>query len=251
MSDEEMTVPEGYAMALTGLINAAYTVLVKGNFGGQFRIQLTDVAKPDPGAPPGHGSIVRELCTYKQATAVETTTAIAMSLDPEGYCEGLARPWNCEYEGGRIRLDNTLELQGFLEHEDERALILVDQHDRTKALSALNIYRAWRTVGIADRILESPIQRDGRVHTLLAVPDFAAYVGLSVHADKLRGVDRPHVEEWSKTYVYPNMTGYTAPQFSVERTVAVTNYLLNVSEPTADLSRVVAGVKAGFDSLKK
>lgn len=83
-----------------------YTVLVEAFAFGQFRIRLTDKTKPDPYALSGHGSIVREMCTYHLATAESTVAALAEADDPPAFCRALERPWNCEYERGRIRLDN-------------------------------------------------------------------------------------------------------------------------------------------------
>ena len=43
------------------MTNSNYSVIVQQFLFGQYRIQLTDVRKPEVGAPPGHGQIVREL----------------------------------------------------------------------------------------------------------------------------------------------------------------------------------------------
>lgn len=91
------------------MASPVHSVLVRPHLYGQYRIQLTRTDQPDRYAPEGHGSIVRELCTYNRATAYLITSAIAHAEEPEAYCFGLERPWNCEYTGGRIRLDNTQE----------------------------------------------------------------------------------------------------------------------------------------------
>jgi hypothetical protein len=88
-------------------VSPVHSVLVRPYAYGQYRIQLTRTDRPDYDAPEGHGSIVRELCTYNRATAYLIASAIATAEEPEAYCFGLERPWNCEYTGGRIRLDNT------------------------------------------------------------------------------------------------------------------------------------------------
>ena len=88
------------------LAHPDYTVLVEAFAFGQYRIRLTDKTQPDSFAPAGHGSIVRELCTYHESKAYETVDALAKADDPLAYCVSLERPYNCEYEGGRIRLDN-------------------------------------------------------------------------------------------------------------------------------------------------
>lgn len=74
----------------------AYTIQVWPFLFGQFRIQLCANGDPSP---------VRQLCTYKMATAIAVTAALAKSEDPEAYCRSLERPWNFEAPGGRIRLD--------------------------------------------------------------------------------------------------------------------------------------------------
>jgi hypothetical protein len=74
---------------------------------GQYRIQLTRTDRPDPYAPPGHGSIVRELCTYQSKTCLGVVMWLRLAADPEALCRTYETPWNCEAPGhGRIRLDN-------------------------------------------------------------------------------------------------------------------------------------------------
>lgn len=82
-----------------------HTLIVMPYLFGQFRVQLTRLDRPDTFAPPGHGSIVRELCTYDPHLAGHVVFLLRLSADPEASCEELAKPWNCEYPGGRIRLD--------------------------------------------------------------------------------------------------------------------------------------------------
>lgn len=86
-----------------------HTVVVRPYTYGQYRIQLTRIDRPDPFAPPGHGSIVRELCTYSPGMAADVVLKLRLAADPEGFCETLAHPGNCEYRGGRIRLDTAPE----------------------------------------------------------------------------------------------------------------------------------------------
>lgn len=82
-----------------------HTILVQPYMFGQFRIQLTDISKIDPDAPPGHGSIVREFCTYKFDKMALVVTQLRDTDDPEAVAESFATPSNCEGPGGRIRLD--------------------------------------------------------------------------------------------------------------------------------------------------
>jgi hypothetical protein len=88
------------------MVSKTHTILVQPFMFGQYRIQLTRVDRPDPFAPAGHGSIVREMCTYNPRTVATLALFLRLAADPEAYCRELERPWNCESSGGRIRLDN-------------------------------------------------------------------------------------------------------------------------------------------------
>lgn len=85
-----------------------YVILIHRFAYGQFRIQLCDTLKPDYG-DEGAGQIVREMCTYDGGKAAEVLAELVTVDYPEKFCEAMATPWNCEYPGGRIRLDNTPE----------------------------------------------------------------------------------------------------------------------------------------------
>jgi len=86
--------------------NEDFTILVFHFLLGQFRIKITDLRLPDLTAPEGHGSIVQELCTYQHATLARVITELRHSPDPLELARSWAKPFNCEYRGGRIRLDN-------------------------------------------------------------------------------------------------------------------------------------------------
>jgi hypothetical protein len=89
------------------MISKNHSVLVRPYMFGQYRIQLTRIDRPDPFAPPGHGSICRELCTYDHTRMMATVLQLVSAKDPEAYCCTLETPSNCEVPGsGRIRLDN-------------------------------------------------------------------------------------------------------------------------------------------------
>lgn len=97
------------------MTNHNYTVLARDYAFGQIRIQLTDLRKPDRYAPEGHGTIVRELDTYKVETAAWCMGQLSMAEEPEKWCIEQERDWNCEFSGDgpmpgdRIRLDETQE----------------------------------------------------------------------------------------------------------------------------------------------
>lgn len=86
--------------------NPRYGVLVYNYLFGQKRIQLTDREQPDSDAPEGHGSIIRLLDTYNPGTLKRVVEAILEADDPPTYCMSFARPWNTDFIGDRIRLDN-------------------------------------------------------------------------------------------------------------------------------------------------
>lgn len=102
------------------MTSKTHTLIVMPFAYGQFRIQLTRLDRPDPFAPIGHGSIVREMCTYSPHTAGNIVLMLRLAADPEAYARELERPWNCEHPGGRIRLDNcepyTCPRCGFVSH---------------------------------------------------------------------------------------------------------------------------------------
>lgn len=95
-----------YEVRPENMKNRDYSVLVYAYALGQYRIKLTSVAAPDRYAPEGHGSIVREMCTYSMLRMEAVVACIRHAVDPELECEIFAEPWNCEQKGGRIRLDN-------------------------------------------------------------------------------------------------------------------------------------------------
>lgn len=106
---DDTTINPVTAVASGNMANPRYSILVWPYAFGQYRIQLTDTTRQAPFAPAGHGEIIRELCTYSPETMKQVVAELRQAGDPESVCQSLARPWNCEYIGGRIRLDNTKE----------------------------------------------------------------------------------------------------------------------------------------------
>ena len=97
---------ETLLLDFTALRDRRRTILVRSFLAGQYRIQITDKTRPDAGAPEGHGEIVQELCTYRFGTLVDALGELRSADDAVVRARTWARPWNCEGEGGRIRLDN-------------------------------------------------------------------------------------------------------------------------------------------------
>jgi hypothetical protein len=82
---------------------------------GQYRIMLIKGSNPHLGGP----NVIRQMCTYQRGVCVQTCIDLLTTADPELYCRQLEKPWNCEYPGGRIRLDNTESDRPFVEPEVE------------------------------------------------------------------------------------------------------------------------------------
>lgn len=93
------------------MANPRYGVIVRPYLFGQLRFQLYNDNFDGIDADPAHGrgEIVRQMCTYSPINAAMHLDKLCKAEDPEAYCEGLARIWNCEHPGGRIRLDNRPE----------------------------------------------------------------------------------------------------------------------------------------------
>jgi hypothetical protein len=88
------------------MVSPTHSMLVRAGEDGCYRIQLTRIDKPEPFAPPGHGKVVRELCTFSVETAEETALTLAKSKDPERYCRSLVRSGNTN--GLKIMLDQAI-----------------------------------------------------------------------------------------------------------------------------------------------
>jgi hypothetical protein len=88
------------------MYNPRFTILVYHYLLGQFRIQITDTELQDETAPEGHGSIVQEMCTYRTRKLAEVITLLRYSPDPLQLARTWAKPFNCDFHGGRIKLDN-------------------------------------------------------------------------------------------------------------------------------------------------
>lgn len=93
-------------MIVSHMRNPRYELQVWNYAFGQYRLMLL---RPDMRDGLGYPTIVRQMCTYKIGTVGDVVAAIREHEDPEAYCESLARWYNCEHKGGRIRLDNTEE----------------------------------------------------------------------------------------------------------------------------------------------
>lgn len=105
-----------------------YTVVVRLYLFQQYRLQLCDSRQPDPYAPPMHGSIVQEMCTYVERKAEAISDLLCMVKDPLALARAFAEPWNCDGPGQRIRLDS---------RPDRRFHKPVDQYERAKRFDPL------------------------------------------------------------------------------------------------------------------
>jgi hypothetical protein len=142
-----------------------------------------------------------------------------------------------------------LDLDAYCEQIGERTLLFVDQHDRTSHLDNLAIYRAWRNVGVLKSIVEAPIQRDSRHHTLLAIPDFAGYVALGSELDEKRGKARPMLREWGINFIAPYIISTDASGVDPKRALSVANFYFSESDQELNFSRAITALKGSFAHL--
>lgn len=75
------------------MVNKRYTIVVRAASGGIFRIQLTDLSRPDPFAPRGHGSVVREVLTSDRETLKNILLRVALAENPLAYCRIIERQY--------------------------------------------------------------------------------------------------------------------------------------------------------------
>lgn len=95
------------ALAANTMKNQRYTLLVYRYVFGQFNIKVTDVSKPDASAPPGHGEIVKMLCTYIPDTLRNVLAKLQHSDDPVECVESMRTSHNSEGPDDVVRLDTT------------------------------------------------------------------------------------------------------------------------------------------------
>ena len=89
-----------------GMADKNFTIIVRPFLMGQFRIQITDITKPDSGAPKGHGSIAGQMCTYKHGTMRKVVKELKDAKDVMKKYNSYRQPWNSDHSTDRIRLDN-------------------------------------------------------------------------------------------------------------------------------------------------
>ncbi len=104
-------------------------------------------------------------------------------------------------------------LNRILEKMDSYGMIIHDQHGDLEVLSRLKIYRAFKSQGIISRIIENPIYKDSRIHSMLATADFAGYVRGGMKVDALKGKSRPMLSAWNSLYIEPNIIQSTQSDF--------------------------------------
>lgn len=142
-----------------------------------------------------------------------------------------------------------LDLDAYCGQIGERALLFVDQHERTRHLDNLTIYRAWRQVAALESIVEAPIQRDARRHALLAVPDFAGYIAMGTELDAKEGKERPKLRDWGIEFIAQHIVPMAARPIDLKRTLAITNFYFAESDREPNLARAVRALRAGFADL--
>ena len=144
------------------------------------------------------------------------------------------------------------DLQDYLEEVNSYGLLIVDQQKEHNHYGELEIYRAWRTKGFLTRVLEAPIYRDSRRHTLLALPDVAGFVTSGLLVDSLREKVRPRLAEWHDRYVNPSAIKLSRRQgINFRRILAVSNFYLVEDGGSADLSKHIEMIEAAMQELEE
>lgn len=160
------------------------------------------------------GWIERVLAT----AAANGTSYLTLNFDKNAFIQtGLREPHRglLDEIGGQLHMrvapyeilfpNLLLEIDTHLENIDAYGMLIVDQHKGQKfeRFGLIDAYGILRAENLLTRVVENPIFRDSRVHTLLAVPDFSGYVTSSLAVDKLIGKSRPQLTEWYERYVQP------------------------------------------------
>ena len=69
------------------MANHRFGVVVRGASAGFYRVQLTDLSRPDQDSPTGHGEVIKELLTNKTVVMGLMIKFLAVSHDPLKCCE--------------------------------------------------------------------------------------------------------------------------------------------------------------------
>lgn len=88
--------------------NPQYSIIVYQYLLGQWRINLCESREgpSNESYPEGHGEIKQAGCTYSPSTAHMIVKQLMEADEPLALFRSWARPYNSEYPGDRIRLDN-------------------------------------------------------------------------------------------------------------------------------------------------
>ncbi len=74
-----------------------YSLVVRSASMGIYRIQVTDLRRPDPFAPRGHGTVVREVMTNSAQIMKDMTLQLALAENPVTTCRLLERKYPCDF----------------------------------------------------------------------------------------------------------------------------------------------------------
>lgn len=77
-----------------------YTVAIRAASAGLYRIQVTDLRRPDPFAPRGHGTVVSEILANDLAVVKNMTLQLALCENPVACCRSLQRKYPCSFPCG-------------------------------------------------------------------------------------------------------------------------------------------------------
>ncbi|MDX2004760.1 MAG: DUF3800 domain-containing protein [Meiothermus sp.] len=136
------------------------------------------------------------------------------------------------------------DLDLFLREQNSYAMLIADQHKDFEHFAALDTYRAWRVAGLLEKILEAPFYRDSRRHTLLTLPDFAAYTAAGFLLNTTRDKPRPMLDEWHQKYIRPCLIKWSEPTLSLERMLFTANFYITEGVKQPDLEAVIKSAQA-------
>ncbi len=77
-----------------------YSLVVRAASAGLYRIQITDLRRPEKFAPRGHGDVVDEILTNDTSVMKAITLELALAENPVTCCRQLKVKYPCCFPGG-------------------------------------------------------------------------------------------------------------------------------------------------------
>lgn len=77
-----------------------YSVVIRAASMGLYRIQVTDMRRPDPFAPRHHGTVAEEMLTNSTQLMRDIALQLALAENPVTTCRLLKKKHPCDFPGG-------------------------------------------------------------------------------------------------------------------------------------------------------